>query len=680
MSFLYPTFLVALSAISIPIIIHLFNFRKYKKVYFTNVRFLREVKEQTQSKSKLKHLLILLARILAIVFLVLAFAQPYIAENQPIVQGKKSVSVYIDNSFSMNGTNENGRLLDQAKKIAYQIAESFESTDEFQLITNDFESKHNRYSGVEEFVDYIDEVETSAELRQLSTVVKRQQEGLLNETSSSKLLFVISDFQESLCDISSIENDSNIIMRFIPVQSETVNNISIDSCWFESPKRLINQPERLSIRISNTSNQDYENVPVKLTINNVQKSIASFDIPAQRHLDTVLHFTNTSAGFQNGEINIVDYPVTFDDNLFFSYMVDSTTNVLVINKKDSSSAFHALFSKDKYINLVQWNVKSIDYASLEKYQFIVLNELEEISSGLTQELIKLTQKGVTITVFPSDKIKVDSYNNFYSAFRANTIERFDTISTNVSELTMTDELFSGVFEKVDNNMDLPSVKGRYSYTNFTQSLEQVVMKTTGNRSFLSKYNYANATLYVFSSPLNIQYGNFQNHAVFVPILYRMALTSAKSDMLYYTISQNQGIELGHLSSVSDNVYSIVSEKDSSRIIPEMRTMNTGVNLFTYNQIRNAGNYTIANSGRVLKTIAFNYNRRESVLKSYTKDEIQSMIERHGLYQASIIEADNTALSRKINQTVEGIKLWKWCVLMTILFFIIETLFIRFWKT
>ena len=56
MKFLYPEFLWALSLIAIPIIIHLFNFRKFKKIYFSDISLLKEVKEETKSRSQLKHL------------------------------------------------------------------------------------------------------------------------------------------------------------------------------------------------------------------------------------------------------------------------------------------------------------------------------------------------------------------------------------------------------------------------------------------------------------------------------------------------------------------------------------------------------------------------------------------------------------------------------------------------
>src|ERR1041384_2944175 len=102
MKFANPYFLFALLALAIPIIIHLFNFRKFKRVYFTNVRFLKEVKQDTKAKNKLKNLLILCSRLLAILFLVLAFAQPYIPrDNGAVHTGDKVISVYIDNSFSM---------------------------------------------------------------------------------------------------------------------------------------------------------------------------------------------------------------------------------------------------------------------------------------------------------------------------------------------------------------------------------------------------------------------------------------------------------------------------------------------------------------------------------------------------------------------------------------------------
>jgi len=134
MNFLYPGFLFALIAVAIPVIIHLFNFRKFKKVYFSNVQLLKEVEQQNSSREKIKNLLILLSRILAIIFLVLAFAQPYIPQNNQKNSGlSNSVSIYIDNSYSMEAVNKDGNLLDEAKRRAKELIKGFGLNDRFQL-------------------------------------------------------------------------------------------------------------------------------------------------------------------------------------------------------------------------------------------------------------------------------------------------------------------------------------------------------------------------------------------------------------------------------------------------------------------------------------------------------------------------------------------------------------------
>jgi len=131
MEFINPGFLYGLFALAIPVIIHLFNFRRFRKVYFTNVKFIEELKQETQKQSKLRHLLILLMRMLAITALVLAFAQPFI----PVDKAKKNVnsgsivSVYVDNSFSMQAESGKGTLLDEAKDKALDVASAYKSSD-----------------------------------------------------------------------------------------------------------------------------------------------------------------------------------------------------------------------------------------------------------------------------------------------------------------------------------------------------------------------------------------------------------------------------------------------------------------------------------------------------------------------------------------------------------------------
>jgi len=242
MKFVYPEFLWALFALAIPIIIHLFNFRKFRKVYFSNVSFLKEVKQETQSKSQLKHILVLIMRMLAIACLVLAFAIPYIPGEGRQSAGDRAVSIYLDNSFSMDGVSTNGRLFEIARnRIIELVNDSYETTDRFQLITNDFEGKHQRLVNRDEFLKLVNETEISATTRKLSEVMARQQDALAEGEIPEQHAFWFSDFQKSVTDLDALPADSGMTVYLQPVQAEEVRNLYIDSIWFNTPVRQLNQ-------------------------------------------------------------------------------------------------------------------------------------------------------------------------------------------------------------------------------------------------------------------------------------------------------------------------------------------------------------------------------------------------------------------------------------------------------
>ena len=234
MNFLYPGFLFALFSVAIPVIIHLFNFRKFKKVYFSNVAFLKEIKEQTSSREKLKNLLVLLSRILAITFLVLAFARPFLPISGKIDQSKGNIiSIYLDNSYSMDAVNKEGSLLDEANRKAKQIVNSYQLNDRFLLLTNDFEGKHQRLLNAEEFLQALEEVKISAASKSLQQVINRQQN--IFNGNSNRFAYVISDFQNGFAGKEAIQTDANTNVSLVKLHANDLPNVAVDSVWFFSP-------------------------------------------------------------------------------------------------------------------------------------------------------------------------------------------------------------------------------------------------------------------------------------------------------------------------------------------------------------------------------------------------------------------------------------------------------------
>jgi len=224
-------------------------------VYFTNVKFIEELRQQTQKQSQLKHLLILLMRILAFVCLVLAFAQPYIPfnKNASKKEAQNAVSVFVDNSFSMEAASSDGTLLDLGIQKAGEIASAYKSSDRFQLLTGDFEGKHQRFVSRDEFVEMLGEVEISPVTRNLSEVVKRQSDLFAEQSQTNNSAYLVSDFQKGITDFSNLSPDSSVQVVAIPLETTGTNNLYIDTIWFDSPVFQVSQNLNLNVRIKNAS-------------------------------------------------------------------------------------------------------------------------------------------------------------------------------------------------------------------------------------------------------------------------------------------------------------------------------------------------------------------------------------------------------------------------------------------
>ena len=681
MNFLFPTFLIGLAAIAIPIIIHLFNFRKYKKVYFTNVQFLKELKQESDSKSKLKEWLILAMRILAIACLVFAFAQPFIPGKLKAVQGEKAISIYIDNSFSMESTNKKGTLLENAKTFATEIANTFNASDKFQLLTNDFEGKHQRFISKEEFIEQLNEVKISSATKSINDVIKRQQDFLQNSSSKNKRIFLLSDFQKNTSVFEKAGIDTSIAISCIPIISSEVNNVYIDSVWFETPVQQYETQQIIHAVIINKSNKDIENGSLKLYINDAQVSLASFNVSAGNKKDVSISFTVKIKGINKGILKIEDYPITYDDNFYFSFNAQTTINALVINGKETKTAgnFKSLMQNDSLFVYKENNESSIDYSLFSKTNIIVLNELSTLTSGLTSELQKFVSNGGSVVIFPNKKSDITAYNTSFQNLQLPQIIKLDTTNIKTQSINFEQGLYEGVFDKIDQRMDLPKVFEHFEFTKTTNSNSQGLVLLQNGQFLVSLNTLGNGKVYLFSIPSDETSSNLLKHALFVPTLIKMSILSLKPSPVYYKTAINEVISLNSTSNFSDKPLHIVKADKKVDVIPEHRLLNNATALFTQNQITEAGHYNVEENNVVVKDLAFNFDRKESDMNFMSQEDLQKQIDEKGLKNIRIIEPNEKNLTNALQEVNDGKKLWKLFLILALVFLLSEILIIRIFK-
>lgn len=676
MSFLYPSFLFALSAIAIPIIVHLFYFRRFKRVYFTNVRFLRELKEERSSRNKLKHLLVLLSRILAVSFLVFAFAQPYIPKKDTkIVQGNKAVSIYVDNSFSMNA-GSGVMLFDRAKRKAEEIVGAYGPEDKFQLLTNDFEGKHQRLVNKDEFLTYLEDIQISPSVKTLNDIVLHQQEILSESDSEQKNLFILSDFQKN---IVNFENDTAYNLFLIPLQAAEGQNVYIDSVWFENPARTLNEQAQLLVRIKNNGSNDVQNGKVELRINDQVKSIRDFTIQANDKTIDTLSFTISEAGWQNAVVQITESStIEFDNTYYFTFEVAEQINVLVINSTTGANAYlNEVFKQLAGFSVQNQPENQIDYGKLPANQLIILNQLRSLSSGLSAALQQYVNNGGSLLIFPSANVDLNSFNNLMKVLRVNTYISLNRTRRETDFINTQEDVFKDVFERIPQNLDLPYANSSFDLTSYSNTGEEVLLRFRGGASLLSKYNVGSGRVYLCAVPLETASSNLVSHAIFLPMIYKIAILSSKGNMIAYIIGKNNNFEtdIANMTSVADEVFKL--KGTAEEFIPQQKTIGSKLYLSVSNQVKQSGIYTLFKTiSQPLATYGFNYNRLESDLEYFDVSELQKM------YNASNIKflEDNTELSVLVGQIDRGITLWKWCLLLALMCLLFEILLLRFWRT
>ncbi|QEC53404.1 hypothetical protein [Anseongella ginsenosidimutans] len=449
-------------------------------------------------------------------------------------------------------------------------------------------------------------------------------------------------------------------------------NVSIDSAWFISPAHQAGNLEELVVRLRNYSDRSVENVPLKLLVNGRQEAIGDISLPARTGLNDTLIFRPEEAGWKRGELAITDHPIIFDDRFYFSYRVAPRINVLLIRSAAAGNYLETLFGEDEFIELTINSESGIDYGLIPENNLVILSGLSAISSGLAGRLKEFVEQGGDLLVFPPLSGGLPGYNDFLAQVHADTYDSISRQPNQVVRLNLEQDIFRNVFERMPRNPDLPRVQQYLRLNNSSRTSKESLLTMRGNDDLMARYASGKGAVYLSAVPLNERVSNFPRHALFVPLLYRVALLSMQNYPLYYTIGEDQSVQAGSLELSERNNYRI--RKDDFEMIPSIRNRDSGSEVFVSDQVREPGNYILSGPhDEELAVFAFNNAKTESDLAYFSDAELEGYGE-----AGSVISSGGGSLERLVAVENFGIQLWKYCVVLALVFLAAEIILIRIW--
>ncbi len=688
MLFTNPWMLIGLVAIGIPVAVHLFNFRRYKKVYFSNVESLEALQKETRKQSRLRELLVLLARIAAVVFLVLAFAGPVIPsrKSQHINQGVQWVSVYLDNSFSMGNTSQDGLLLEIGKQKAKEILDGYGISDQFQLITNECSGGQYRWMNRSEMMLAIDAVDLCPAAEPLSRMVERQQNFIRQTARGEAHCYEISDMQTGTADLSDLSMDSLCEVTLVPLEGVEIGNLYVDTLELNAPCYHKGNTLVAKVGIRNEGEADAEALPVNLYVNGRERAIASVDIPAGDRKTVEMSFVADEEGVLSGMVEIVDYPITFDDRYYFSINVADRNSLLLVNGGDANPHLLNLFASDSNIALQSVSADGADFSSLGQYDMVILNELKSLPGGRAEEVARFVEAGGTLLLIPADGLGVEDCNLLLQRVNAPRLGKWIPASATAKEIVTDNALYENVFktsgDRSSQHLEMPEVKGHYATTLTAPGTTKMPLITLADgNDYLMVSTFGSGRCYLFTAPLRQPYTNFPQQAMFVPTLYNMALFSRPTGRPAWFLGDRTPIPLPQEFGNSKEVPHLVNLAGNIDLIPELRRTQQGPTTEIPNTLQEAGNYLLTlqpahNTRAATCGLSFNYGREESKMKFHKASDLKKTIREMNLGGIDVVEHSGKDMATYIKAQNQGTKLWRVCLVGALLMLLCETLLLR----
>ena len=669
MQLLYPGFLWGLLGVGIPVLIHLLQLRRPQRVLFSNTYFIREVELTTMRQRKLQELLVLLARVLAVVSLVFLFCQPFISSTKNSKPADDTVEVLLDNSGSMQSLGESGVSLRQTAVAAGEaLGKSYGNTVRFRLLG------YGR-SPVSA-ANYLQAVATTQPGTAPQGWGRADVERALQKAQSGPL-YVFSDFQKTEVPaqvLQQVRKSGEVVL--VPFVAKPTANIFVDSVWLNDAFVRAHTNVALHIRLRNGGTTPLADCPMKVLLGQQQVATFQVSVAGGQTSEATVQVPVPDTKLALGRVVTQDSPVTFDNTYYFTLQPAVAIRVLEIGAEPLT---RAAFANEPLFTYFFAKPQAADYGILRQANLVVLSEVPQVEAGLREALVNVLRRGGSVVVVPPGNATAHAtYNELFRALgvvgaqwensAAGRPERREVLMPNAS-----DPFFKDVFGAQPPRVAMPQVTpvlrmGRAGTD---------ILRLRDGDGFLTELANGAGRAYVFAAPFSKEYSDFAAHALFVPVLYRLAMLSYRTDQLPAYRLTTPALTLTVPAGASRNEavsYRLVH--DSATYIPTQRVQAGQLHLDVPAGLRVPGFYELRRPGGVVTTLAFNAAKGESELAAYSAAELRQLIGPNHPNVRVLENGERPATIASFRAEQAGQPLWRYCLVLALTCLLAEGLLLR----
>lgn len=437
MPFLNPVMLFALSAVSVPIIIHLLNRRKFDRVIWAAMRFVRISVEQNQRRIRIEDLLLLLLRCLLLALLALALARPVMRAAAAAFLGPAKVTavIVLDNSYSMSQTDGVTSRFSQGKQAAGEVLKGLPVGSSVAVfLASDTVSKLIASPTYD--LTLADRQIQDAPIHDRATNllpgIKAAMDALGAEAAARKEVFVITDGQSlgwrQMDQIKQLiaDNRKEIRTHLVFVGEPEERNLGITQVRLDTALVPVNVPVRLEARVKNFGRSEVSDVNVRIAVNEdppMDQATISM-IPAGEERSISLFARLRSAGYHTITARIDSDHLPADDARTLALRAVKDVKVLLIDgdsgrEARESEMFYLRAAlrpvpraewEDYHIKVTTKVPTDLDMVRFEDFDAVMAGNVTDFGAGTLAQLVNYVKGGGSVLFFPGDNINATFWN------------------------------------------------------------------------------------------------------------------------------------------------------------------------------------------------------------------------------------------------------------------------------
>ncbi len=683
MTFLNPAVLIGLLAAAIPVIIHLLNLRKLKKIEFSTLAFLKELQKNKIRKIKIKQWLLLVLRILIILLIVLAFARPALRGLSiagTTSAAKTTAVLIVDDTYSMSVLSQNGSYFNQAKDFAKKIIEQLKEGDEGAIIfISEADQQQNLTSDFNLLIDKLKQKEISYSKPDLSKVIAIASELVNKSNNFNREIYLFTDFQKNIFPPAEIKSDlsellnENVKLYLFPLADREVFNIAIDDLKINNQIFEKGKPIKFLISVSNYSEQNIQNGVLSLFINNTRTAQKSFEIKAGQSVLIDIDAASDATGFIDVFAEIEPDDIEYDNKRFSSLFIPDNISALIISDENQSSLFLKLalqtFGNGK-ITIEERKSNQIGGLQIFNYDLVFLctyNVMNDID-----KLNKYLKDGGSLAIIPPVKTELDKFNGILKKLNLPEASGVAGKLNEKSFLVQFDKIdfshpvFLNLFRKDDKkSFESPVINHYIRYS--TQGKGNNIIALTDGSSFLSEFRIGSGKLFIFNTAFDPGWSNLPVKTIFAPLIAKSVLYLSQKEKLNNNLiaGESFNIDIGKIKSAQLKIIRPDSTSDF------LNVNLTNQKFIDYKNTYLTGFYKIFSGNELIDNIAVNHEKSESNPVYAEVKDFEKFLQQLN-FKGKLIEIDvNQNPLESINQARFGSELWRMFLLIAILLAIIE---------